>query len=215
MCTREDDWCQHPETESQLSWPPPSLITHAHFSIISTAVSAPHSKPAWGLIGWKINPASEEKEAVVGSFASNHKAVTCKQLSWLWWRGAHSHWGAFSWFVSKGFAWSHKLRRCLVPIILMHYIYALLASLSSQMRTYFHFQTKCHHHTPAPQNRACISSPLALYKQVFITTSHFTALHLLWRGNRTCICLFTHFPFTKYSKGWVQPQVPRCVSQSS
>lgn len=157
---RQDDWCQHPETESQLSWPPPNPITHAHFSIISTAVSAPCSKPAWGLIGWKINPESEEEEKVVGSFASNHKAVTCKQLSWHCWRGGHSLWGALSWFVSKGFAlWSPKLWRCLVPIIiLMHSTDALLVSLSSRVRSYFHFHTKC---LPPAKNRAHISSSLA------------------------------------------------------
>lgn len=195
-CTREDDWCQHPGTESQLSWPLPNIITHIHLSIIRTAVSAPHSKPAWGLIGWKINPESEEEEKVVGSFASTHKAVKCKQLSWHCWRGGHSLWGALSWFVSKGFPlWSHKLRCCLVLIIiLMHYIDALLVSPSSQRQTYFHFHTKCH--LLPPQKRAHISSSLALYKQVFITTSHFTALHLLWKGDRTCISLFTHFPFS-------------------
>lgn len=160
-CTREDAWCQHPETESQPSWPPPNLITHPHFSIISTAASAPHGKPAWGLIGWKINPESEEEERVVGSFASTRRAVTCKQLSWHCWTGGRSLWGALSRFVSKGFApWIHKLSQ---------YIDALLVSLArhrptsistlsaplprSKQSTYFKFfspvETGFHPHIPS------------------------------------------------------------------
>lgn len=140
--TREDHWCQHPETELQLSWPPPNLITHAHFSIISTAVSAPHSKPAWGLIGWKINPESEEE--VGRSFASTHRAVTRKQLSWHCWTVGHSLWGKLSCFVNKVFAlWSHKLRCCLTPIIILMCYKMHCYFLIIQTWNYFHFHTNC------------------------------------------------------------------------
>lgn len=79
---REVDQCQYPGTESHLSWPPPNLITHAHFSIISTAASAPHSKLAWGLIGCKINPEGKEKDKAGRSFVSTHRDVTCNQCCW-------------------------------------------------------------------------------------------------------------------------------------
>lgn len=111
--TQEDDWCQHPGTESRLSWPPPNLITHAHFSIISTAASAPHSKLARGLIGCKINPEGKEKDKAGGSFVSTHRAATHNQCCWT---AGCSLGGALSCLVSKGFApWCYKLDTALPP----------------------------------------------------------------------------------------------------
>lgn len=119
--TREDDWCQHPGAESHLPWPPPNLITHAHFSIISTAASAPHSKPAWGLIGCKINPEGKEKDKVGGVFCLNSQ--TCHMQPVLL-DGRVFPLRALFCLLSKGFA---PYCHCLAPItILRHYADALL-----------------------------------------------------------------------------------------
>lgn len=127
----------NPGTESHLPWPPPNLITHAHFSIISTAASAPHSKPAWGLIGCKINPEGKEKDKVGGSFLSTLRAVTCNRCCWhLLWGIILFGWQRFCTMMSQ--AWL-----CLTPNHHLKALYRCISSLSSQTWTFFYFHTKC------------------------------------------------------------------------